>query len=190
MHTWALAIDPAEPETLFAGTQPSAVFRSQDGGQRWEKLTMELAAECPAVVIPRVTALVVDPEEHRTIWVGIEGAHWVGGNRWDGACPRPAGPWRQEKVMAHQITGRLRWDTTHAATPGWLLFLEEPPQDNLTMRPWLATSLPAEASAAEVQHLIADLLQRDTGQRPAQVQLTQRTDGPGYTFVATYEDAA
>jgi hypothetical protein len=92
--------------------------------------------------------------------------------------------------MAHQITGRLRWDTTHAAIPGWLLFLEEPPQDNLTMRPWLATSLPAEASAAEVQHLIADLLQRDTGQRPAQVQLTQRTDGPGYTFVATYEDAA
>jgi hypothetical protein len=35
-----------------------------------------------------------------------------------------------------------------------------------------------------------DLLQRDTGQRPAQVQLTQRTDGPGYAFVATYEDAA
>jgi photosystem II stability/assembly factor-like uncharacterized protein len=72
MHTWALAIDPAEPETLFAGTQPSAVFRSRDGGQRWEKLAMELAEECPAVVIPRVTALVVDPEDHRTIWAGIE----------------------------------------------------------------------------------------------------------------------
>jgi photosystem II stability/assembly factor-like uncharacterized protein len=72
MHTWALAIDPAEPETLFAGTQPSAVFRSQDGGQRWAKLALELAEECPAVVIPRVTALVVDPEDHRTIWAGIE----------------------------------------------------------------------------------------------------------------------
>src|SRR5256712_4326476 len=72
MHTWALAIDPGEPETLFAGTQPSAVFRSRDGGERWEKLAMALAEECPAVVIPRVTALVVDPEDHRTIWAGIE----------------------------------------------------------------------------------------------------------------------
>jgi photosystem II stability/assembly factor-like uncharacterized protein len=86
MHTWALAIDPAEPETLFAGTQPSAVFRSRDGGQRWEKLAMELAEECPAVVIPRVTALVVDPEDHRTIWAGIEvdGVHRSldGGETW------------------------------------------------------------------------------------------------------------
>jgi|RhiMetdeSRZDD1v2_1073273.scaffolds.fasta_scaffold108580_3 photosystem II stability/assembly factor-like uncharacterized protein len=72
MHTWALAIDPAEPETLFAGTQPSAVFRSQDGGQQWDKLALDLADECPAVVIPRVTALAVDPEDHRTVWAGIE----------------------------------------------------------------------------------------------------------------------
>ena len=89
MHTWALAIDPAEPETLFAGTQPSAVFRSRDGGQRWAKLALELAAECPAVVIPRVTALVVDPEDHRTIWVGIEVDGCVGA--WMAGRPgRPA----------------------------------------------------------------------------------------------------
>lgn len=72
MHTWALAIDPVEPDTIFAGTKPSAVFRSRDAGQRWEKLSVELAEECPAVVIPRVTALAVDPEDHRTIWAGIE----------------------------------------------------------------------------------------------------------------------
>ena len=68
MHTWALALDPAEPETLFAGTQPSAVFRSQDGGQRWAKLALDLADECPAVVIPRVTALVAArPSRMRTL---------------------------------------------------------------------------------------------------------------------------
>lgn len=72
MDIWALAIDPVAPDTIFAGTRPPAVFRSRDGGQRWEKLSVELADECPAVVIPRVTALVVDPEEHRTIWAGIE----------------------------------------------------------------------------------------------------------------------
>ena len=92
--------------------------------------------------------------------------------------------------MEHQRTGRLHWDTTHAATPGWLLFLEGQPEDILTMRPWLDTSLPADASAAAITHLIGELLQRDTGHLPAQVQLTQRTDGPGYTFVATFEDAA
>ena len=92
--------------------------------------------------------------------------------------------------MVHQITGRLRWDTTHAATPGWLLFLEGQPADLLTMRPWLETHLPAEASAAVITHLIGELLHRDTGQLPAQVQLTQRADGPVYTFVATYEEAA
>jgi photosystem II stability/assembly factor-like uncharacterized protein len=72
MQTWALAIDPVVPDIIFAGTKPPAVFRSRDGGQRWEQLAVELAQECPAVVIPRVTALVVDPEDHRTVWAGIE----------------------------------------------------------------------------------------------------------------------
>ena len=70
--TWALAIDPVEPDTIFAGTKPSGVFRSLDGGQRWDKLPIELAEECPAVVIPRVTALAVDPQDHRTVWAGVE----------------------------------------------------------------------------------------------------------------------
>ncbi len=72
MHTWSLAIDPIVPDTIFAGTKPSAVFRSQDGGQKWEKLSLELADECPAVIIPQVTALSIDPEDHRTISAGIE----------------------------------------------------------------------------------------------------------------------
>ena len=92
--------------------------------------------------------------------------------------------------MEHQRTGRLYWDTTHVATPGWLLFLDAQPEDLLTMRPWLETHLPAEASPAAITHLIAEFLQRDTGYRPAQVHLTQRVDGPGYVFVATFEDAA
>jgi len=92
--------------------------------------------------------------------------------------------------MEHQRTGRLHWDTTHAATPGWLLFLDAQPEDLLTMRPWLETRLPADASAAAITHLIAVLLQRDTGHRPAQIHLTQRVDGPGYAFVATFENAA
>src|SRR6266436_4481846 len=89
----ALAVHPRAPHIVYAGTD-SGVYRSADRGARWERLdspinamhtwalaidpaeletlAMELAEECPAVVIPRVTALVVDPEDHRTIWAGIE----------------------------------------------------------------------------------------------------------------------
>ncbi len=72
LHVWKIAIDPADPDTIFAGTRPAALFRSRDSGRQWEKLTADLAEECPNVRIPRVTALVVDPSDHRIIWAGIE----------------------------------------------------------------------------------------------------------------------
>src|SRR5213594_2502797 len=72
LPVWALAIDPVDPNILFAGTRPSALFRSKDGGRRWQKLEVEMAAECPDVRIPRVTSLVVDPSDHNIIWAGVE----------------------------------------------------------------------------------------------------------------------
>ena len=69
---WKIAFDPVDPQIMFAGTRPAALFRSRDGGQRWEKLTVDLADECPAVRIPRVTSLAVDPADHNVVWAGIE----------------------------------------------------------------------------------------------------------------------
>src|SRR5271167_4999083 len=69
---WALAIDPVDPNIIFAGTRPAALFRSTDGGQHWDKLRAEMAEECPNVRVPRVTALTVDPADHRTVWAGVE----------------------------------------------------------------------------------------------------------------------
>ena len=71
-HVWKIAVDPVDPNILFAGTRPAALFRSCDGGQTWTQLSVELADECPAVRIPRVTSLVVDPNDHQVIWAGIE----------------------------------------------------------------------------------------------------------------------
>jgi photosystem II stability/assembly factor-like uncharacterized protein len=68
---WSLAIDPIDPDILFAGTRPAGVYRSRDGGQRWEKLTLDIAAEC-SIGTPFVTALVVDPDDHRIVWAGVE----------------------------------------------------------------------------------------------------------------------
>ncbi len=43
---WSLTIDPVDPDILFAGTRPTGVYRSRDGGRNWEKLAMEVAREC------------------------------------------------------------------------------------------------------------------------------------------------
>src|SRR5205807_2593045 len=72
VHVWKVAIDPTDPQTIFAGTRPAALFRSTDGGGHWDKLPADMAEECPNVRIPRVTALTVDPSDHRMVWAGVE----------------------------------------------------------------------------------------------------------------------
>jgi hypothetical protein len=96
----------------------------------------------------------------------------------------------QEIAMEHQRSGRLHWDTTHAATPGWLLFLDGQPGDAPTMLPGIETSLPRDASHAEIVRLIGEMLSRETGHPPQQVHITPLEEGSGYAFVATDEDPA
>ena len=69
---WKVTFDPVNPDILFAGTRPAALFRSRDGGRHWQKLAADLAKECPDVRVPRVTSLAVDPTDHYVIWAGIE----------------------------------------------------------------------------------------------------------------------
>jgi photosystem II stability/assembly factor-like uncharacterized protein len=72
MDVWKIAIDPSNPDIIFAGTRPAALYRSKDGGKSWKQLAVDMADECPNVRIPRVTALVVDPSDPRTVWAGVE----------------------------------------------------------------------------------------------------------------------
>jgi photosystem II stability/assembly factor-like uncharacterized protein len=72
LDVWRIAVDPTDPDIIFAGTRPAAVFRSTDGGRSWQKRPAEIAKECPNVRIPRITALTVDPSDHRKVWAGIE----------------------------------------------------------------------------------------------------------------------
>ena len=72
---WAVAIDESDPKTMYAGTgtpDPATIFRSSDGGNTWEKRPVEVAETCPAVGIPRVTGMAIDPENRQDIWVGFE----------------------------------------------------------------------------------------------------------------------
>ena len=68
---WSLAVDPVDPNILFAGTRPAGVYRSRDGGRQWEKLAVEIAPEC-SIGVPFVTGIVVDPDDHRMVWAGVE----------------------------------------------------------------------------------------------------------------------
>ena len=72
MDVWKIAFDPADPDTIFAGTRPAALFRSTDGGRQWRKLAVDMVEDCPNVGIPRVTALTVDPADRRIVWAGVE----------------------------------------------------------------------------------------------------------------------
>ena len=64
MQVWAIAINPCNSDTIYAGTCPSAVFKSNDGVSTWRQLDVELAEECPGVpIVPRVTSLILDPTD-------------------------------------------------------------------------------------------------------------------------------
>jgi hypothetical protein len=76
---WQFATGP-EPGAVHAGTQPAAVFRSQDHGRTWQEL--DAFARVPGAdrwcvpVTPRqpgrARALVVDRSDPRRLWVGVE----------------------------------------------------------------------------------------------------------------------
>lgn len=55
-----LAIDPARPETLYAGLQSGGVYKTEDGGARWSKLGSALEREM-------VTDLEIAPSDGRIL---------------------------------------------------------------------------------------------------------------------------
>ena len=68
---WSVTVHPGDPNTIFAGTKPPAIYRSRDGGENWEQLSVDIAEECFAGE-PKVTSIVVDPRDHQTVWMGVE----------------------------------------------------------------------------------------------------------------------
>jgi photosystem II stability/assembly factor-like uncharacterized protein len=80
MTVWSIAIDPNDPDVIYAGTgapSRSALFKSTDRGETWSRLPPEMPEFCQGVNRPRMLTICVDPDDSRQIWFGVEeGGVW------------------------------------------------------------------------------------------------------------------
>jgi photosystem II stability/assembly factor-like uncharacterized protein len=94
----SVAVDPADPETVWAGTEPSALFRSTDGGASWERVEgiLDLPSESEWAFPPRpythhVRWIEVDPADSDHLYVSIEAGALLqtrdGGETWSERAP-------------------------------------------------------------------------------------------------------
>lgn len=72
LQVWSLWIAPERPEVILAGTCPSHLFRSEDGGRTWSEASARLVRECPRIMWTRVTCIVGDPDDPNLLWAGVE----------------------------------------------------------------------------------------------------------------------
>ena len=71
LNIWSLTIDEENPETIFAGTRPAALYRSTDSGRVWEQLPVDVVVQSH-IGTSRVTTIAIDPNDHQIIWAGVE----------------------------------------------------------------------------------------------------------------------
>lgn len=69
---WSLLISPHDANLMLAGTCPSRLFRSEDGGKTWREARADLVRACPRIMGARVTTLAAHPSEAQTLYAGIE----------------------------------------------------------------------------------------------------------------------
>jgi hypothetical protein len=125
----AMAIDPVVPNTLYAGTGSSGVFRSADGGTNWSPINNGITGSF-------VVGLAINPVTPTTLFAGISlgslyrstdgGASWnatslSGSNEWALAI-NPANPsiiyvgtWGSG--VYRSIDGGITWGTVNAGLP-------------------------------------------------------------------------
>lgn len=79
----SMAIDPAYPATVYAGTKGDAVFKSHDGGQRWMSMRSGLD---DATITSVVNQFVFDPADNNHLFIATTmgvyetkngGEHWT-----------------------------------------------------------------------------------------------------------------
>jgi len=71
---WAVAQSGKDPDLIYAGTCPASVYRSQDRGKSWQPCRLPDLAQFSDINRgpTRVTQILFDPFDDKTIWVTVE----------------------------------------------------------------------------------------------------------------------
>jgi photosystem II stability/assembly factor-like uncharacterized protein len=89
-----LTIDPRDPNTLYAGTEPIDVFITHDAGKNWQRLDsvwsipwVQTVDYPVAAVEPHVRDIVIDPNDPKTMYVALQVGYMLkttdGGATWE-----------------------------------------------------------------------------------------------------------
>jgi photosystem II stability/assembly factor-like uncharacterized protein len=106
----SLTASPVEADVVWAGTEPSEVWRSGDGGSTWEPTRrLEELPSSPTWSFPpkpethHVRWIACHPREPGRLWVAIEAGALVstsdGGRSWRDRVP--GGPWDTHELAIH-----------------------------------------------------------------------------------------
>src|SRR5206468_3002231 len=69
---WSVSLHPTATDSILAGTCPSRIFKSIDGGRSWREAAADIARSCPRIMHTRVNSLVFDPDDPDMAWAGVE----------------------------------------------------------------------------------------------------------------------
>jgi photosystem II stability/assembly factor-like uncharacterized protein len=94
VHITGLAIDPADPQHLYAASSgnaqpgcPSGIYDSADGGRTWQHLSADAMTGEPGAN----WTLAVDPADFKRLYAGGDTGTWKstdGGQQWDRVSPK------------------------------------------------------------------------------------------------------
>ena len=77
MDVWSLAFHPSDPDTIYAGYEPCAIYRSENAGESWSKMNTDRVAY-PNVttymppLAKRVIGIAADPSDPSDMYASIE----------------------------------------------------------------------------------------------------------------------
>jgi len=85
---YSLLVHPGAPDTLYAGSDPAAIFRSTDGGASWQRLaTVQPEGAITGCFPVRVLKMAIDPNDTDHIYAALEVGGVIrsldGGESWD-----------------------------------------------------------------------------------------------------------
>ncbi|HEY7647365.1 MAG TPA: hypothetical protein VID04_00050 [Methylomirabilota bacterium] len=88
LEVWSILIHPRHPNILYAGTSPTGVWRSDDGGDTWRRLPKAVQPERVKMAFPsRVLRLSADPARPDELYAALEVAGVMrsldGGEHWE-----------------------------------------------------------------------------------------------------------